>query len=64
MHFSFPFKDISLDISYIVFKIDMLILDNMMEGTMSQNFDLGPKFYFMKCRKLVLKKCLKVTRFL
>ena len=40
----------------------MLILDTMMEGTMSQNYDLGPRFYFMKCRKLGLKKCLKVTR--
>ena len=36
---------------YTVFKIDMLILDTMMEGTVSQIFDLGPRFYFMKCRK-------------
>ena len=44
-------KDILLNILYTVFKIDMLILDAMMEGTMSQFFNLGPGFYFMKCRK-------------
>ena len=33
----------------------MLILDTMMEGTVSQNFDLGPRFHFMKCGKLGLK---------
>ena len=44
-------KDILLDILYTVFKIDMLIPDTMMEGTVSQIFDLGPSFYFMKCRK-------------
>ena len=25
------------------------------EGTVSQIFDLGPSFYFMKCRKLNVK---------
>ena len=44
-------KDIFLNKLHTVFKIDMLILDTIMEGTMSQNFDLGPRFYFMKCRK-------------
>ena len=44
-------KDILLDISFTVFKIDMLILDTMMEGTVSQILDLGPRFYYMKCRK-------------
>ena len=33
----------------------MLILDTMMEGTVSQNFVLGPRFHFMKCGKLGLK---------
>ena len=51
--FSFNFlnKDILLGKLYTVFKIDMLILDTIMEETVSQNFDLGPRFYFMKCRK-------------
>ena len=45
-------KDILLDILYTVFKIDMLILDTMMEGTVSQIFFfIGPRFYSMKCRK-------------
>ena len=43
-------KDILLDMLYTVFKIDMLILDTMMEGTVSQIFDLGPRFYFMDCK--------------
>ena len=53
MHFFFIFfnKDILLNISSVVFKIDTLILDTMMEGIASQNFDLGLRFYFMKCRK-------------
>ena len=44
-------SDILLDISCTVFKIDILILDTMMEGTVSQNCYLGlvgPRFYFMK----------------
>ena len=37
MHFPINFlnKDILLDISFTVFKIDILILDTVMEGTMS-----------------------------
>ena len=34
-----------------VFKIDILIVETIMEGTVSQIFDLGPRFDFMKCRK-------------
>ena len=49
-------KDILLNMSYTVFKLDMLIFDIMMEGTMSQIFDLGSRFYFMKCRKYCFKK--------
>ena len=29
----------------------MHILEYVIEGTVSQIFDLGPCFYFMKCRK-------------
>ena len=27
-----------------------------LEGTMSQIFDIGPRFYFMKSRKIIMKK--------
>ena len=56
--FSFNFlnKDILLNIFYTVFKMYMLILDTMMEGSMSQIFKLGARFYLMKCRKKSLKK--------
>ena len=30
----------------------MCILDNHLEGAVSQIFDLGPSFYFMKSRKI------------
>ena len=52
-----------LNILYTVFRIDVLILDTMMEATVSQISDLGPRLYFMKGRKQGLKKSLKVTRF-
>ena len=37
-------------------KIGMCVVDTHSEGTVSQNFYLGPSFYFMKCRKLSCKK--------
>ena len=30
-----------------------------MEGSVSQNFDLGPSFYLMKYRNLYYRKCKK-----
>ena len=33
-----------------------------MQGRVSQFSDLGPSFYFIKCRKLCCKKTQKVTR--
>ena len=44
-------KNVLLKMSYTVFKLHILILDSMMERTVSQIFYLGPRFYFMKCRK-------------
>ena len=44
-------KDILLGILYTVFKIDMLILDTMKEGALSQILYLCPKYFFMECRK-------------
>ena len=48
--------DSSVDISHIHMKFDMCILEIQMKGSVSQNFDLGPSFNFMKCRKLSFKK--------
>ena len=31
-----------------------------MQGSVSQNFDLGPSFYFMKCRKTYFENILKI----
>ena len=27
-----------------------------LKGTLSQNFDIGPRFYFIKSRKIIMKK--------
>ena len=42
-------KDILLDILYTVFKIDMLILGTLMEGTVSQIFDIYIYIYIYVC---------------
>ena len=57
-------KDISVVISNSPLKFSTCIHEIEMEGIMSQNFDLGPSFNFIKCRKLHLKKIQKVTQFL
>ena len=44
--------DISLPISYKSFKFSTCIHEIWMQGSVSQNFDLGPSFDFMKCRNL------------
>ena len=48
--------DISLPITYKSFKFSTCIHEIWMQGSMSQNFDLGPSFDFMKCRNLNIKK--------
>ena len=45
------FTDISFNITCTLMKFYMPILECIMEGTVSQFFYLGPRFYFMKCRK-------------
>ena len=45
-------------------KIDRLVVESHLEGTVSQILYLGPSFYEMKCRKLGNKKYQKVSRFL
>ena len=44
-------------------KIKLLIIDTIMEGTVSQIFDLGPSFYSMQCRKLYMKNDKKLPVF-
>ena len=48
--------DISLPILYKSFKFSTCIHEIWMQGRVSQNFDLGPSFDFMKCRNLNIKK--------
>ena len=47
--------DISLPISYKPFKFSTCIHEIWVQGRVSQNFDLGPSFDFMKCRNLNIK---------
>ena len=56
--------DSSVDIAHMHMKFDTCILEIRMEGRVSQNFDLGPRFYFIKCRMLCIKNIQNVTRFL
>ena len=51
-HEYFLNMDTSLNIASKPFKFSTYIHKIQMEGSLSQNFDLGPSFHFMKCRKL------------
>ena len=42
--------DISAAIALSFSKSDMCIYEIHMEGSVSQNFDIGPSFYLRKCR--------------
>ena len=55
-HVYFFNVDISLIIALICLKECMYIADIGMEGSMSQNFDLGLSFYFMLCRRRHFEK--------
>ena len=48
--------DISLIIAPICLRICMCIVEIWMEGSMSQNFDLGLSFCFMLCRGMNFEK--------
>ena len=48
--------DISLPITYKPFKFSTCIHEIWLQGRVSQNFDLGPSYDFMKCRNLNIKK--------
>ena len=43
-------KDISAVIACSSSKFEMCIDEIHMEGSVSQNFDIGPSFYLRKCR--------------
>ena len=42
--------DISLIIGFIIMKFCIGVAEDCLEGSMSQNFNIGPSFYFMLCR--------------
>ena len=44
-------KDISFNIPQQVLKFDIHVIQGHTEGTVSQIFDIGLSFYFMKFRK-------------
>ena len=48
-----------INIAHNLIKLSVLILDMLMEGTMSQNFELCLSFYFMSLDKLFLLIFLK-----
>ena len=45
-------KDISVNIADRPFKVETCIFDIQMGERVSQNVDVGPQFYVMKCRNL------------
>ena len=55
--------DISVNILSNIFKLSVVVLNTIMEGTMSQIFFPGPKSNFMQLRKLNFQKFQNVSRF-
>ena len=49
-HINFSNSDFSLNIAPIFAKFLGYVLHSPPEGSLSQNFDLGPGYYFMLCR--------------
>ena len=56
--------DNSVNIETRLLKFCVLIVDIIMEGTVSQIFILGPSFYFILSGKLFLQNLLNILRFL
>ena len=42
--------DISLIKGFIIMKICIHVAEDCLQGSLSQNVDIGPSFYFMLCR--------------
>ena len=57
-------KDFSADIPHTPIIFKTYILEIRMQVGVSQSVDIGPSFYFMKCRNWHRKKSPKVTRIL
>ena len=55
-NFYFLIQDISLNIFFPNLKFHSLIENICMEATVSQIFDIGHSFIFMKSRKIIMKK--------
>ena len=51
-HKLFLNMDISFNSQYKALKFETCIYGLQMEGSVSQNFDLGPSCFSMKCRNL------------
>ena len=64
LHNIFLNSDISLNISNTALKFEMYNLCNVLEGSVSQIFHLGPRLFLIKCRKKFMKKSSKVACFL
>ena len=52
LHNIFLNSDFSLNISSIFAKFLENVFYSLPEGSVSQNFDLGPSYFFMLCRNL------------
>ena len=51
--------DISLVIKVTIMKIAIHVAQIYCEGRVSQNFDIGPSFYFIICRNVDFQKSYK-----
>ena len=58
-HIHFFNMDISLVIKVTIMKIDLHVAEIHCEGRVSQNFDIGPSFYSILCRRVDFQKSYK-----
>ena len=61
-HIYFLNKDTSLTKALIYLKTWIYISEICLEGSVSQNFDLGPSFCFMVCRRRDFEKKYKKSQ--
>ena len=47
---NFSNSDFPVDIASICVKFLLYVIHSSLEGSLSQNFDLGPGYFFMLCR--------------
>ena len=55
--------DSSVNVAHMYLKFRIYILEIQMEGHVSQNSDLGPVFFKIKCKILCIKNIYEITRF-